>query len=235
MKCTICGQEMSPNDQFCLNCGTKRSEMNSTFGSNPNAGQQYSYGGNGFSNTSYKPVKSGSLVAVRIIISLLILAIGFGIFIAKDHITHKVDCGNFTIKLPYSFDDDNEFGDFAAGTSYGTKSGGYGNNDMGFAYMEYGMSELELDASDTKEFPSLFVTLMDTMLESREEGYQKISVSGNTLKCTYTDDEGKKVFAIIESEMHGDNLYMFVYLCRNSDRGKYETKLEEYADTITFK
>ncbi len=235
MKCTICGQELSPNDQFCLNCGTRRSEMSSTFGSNPNAGQQYSYGGNGFSNTSRKPVKTGSLIAVRIIVTLLIVALGLGAFFARNFLTHKVDCGNFTIKLPYSFDDDNEFGDFAAGTTYGTKSGGYGNDDMGFAYMEYSMSDLALDVNDTKELPSLFISLMDQMLETGEKGYDKVSVEDNTLKCTYTDDEGKKVYAIIESEMHGDNLYMFVYLCRNSDRGKYESKLEKYADSITFK
>lgn len=227
---------MSPNDQFCLNCGTKRSEMNSTFGSNPNAGQQYSYGGNGFSSTSYKPVKSGSLVAVRIIVSLLILAIGFGIFIAKDHITHKVDCGKFTIKLPYSFDDDNDFNSFNVAASSGvTSSVGYGNDDMAFVYAEYDMKEAGLDQTNTRELPTLFVKLMDSMMSAGEGGYKKVSLNGNTLKCTYTDDEAKKVYAIIECEVHNDDLFMFIYMCRDSERGKYETKLEKYADTITFK
>lgn len=235
MKCTICGQEMSPNDQFCLNCGTKRSEMNSTFGSNPNAGQQYSYGGNGFSNTSYKPVKSGSLVAVRIIISLLILAIGFGIFIAKDRITHKVDCGSFTIKLPMSCKEDDDYSDLTAGLDYGTNAGGYGNDNIEFAYVEYDMSEVGEEVLGSTDMTSLFISYMDGALSASEKGYSKVSSSKNKLKCTYTNNYSQKVYAIITCETHGDKLYMFMFLCENSDRGKYETKLEEYADTITFK
>lgn len=235
MKCTICGQEMSPNDQFCLNCGTKRSEMNSTFGSNPNAGQQYSYGGNGFSNTSYKPVRGGSLVAVRVIVTLLVLAIGCGIFFGRNILTHKVDCGSFTIKLPYSFDDDNDFGTSFASTGGEKRSAAYSNDDMGFAYVEYSMSDLGLDAVNKAELPSLFVSLMDSMMESREQGYNKVSVSGNTLKCTYTDDEGKKVYAIIKCEVHKDSFYMFIYMCKDSGRSRYEPKLEKYAGSLKFK
>lgn len=235
MKCTVCGQEMSPNDQFCLNCGTKRSEMGSTFGSNPNAGQQYSYGGNGFANTNYKPARGVNLVAVRVIVTLIVLALGFGIFFARNNLTHKVDCGEFTVKLPYSFDDDNDFNSAFAMSSGSTKSKGYGNDDMAFVYAQYDMKEAGLDQTNSKELPSIFVQLMDSMMSRGDTGYKKVSLSGNTLKCTYTDDEAKKVYAIIECEVHDNDLYMFIYMCRDSERGKYESKLEKYASSIKFK
>lgn len=238
MKCTICGETLAPNDQFCKNCGTKVSEMSKgSFGSGASQ-----YGGQSTLNYTM-PVNTktsrgssyGSVMAVRVVVALVVLLIGFGIFMFKQNFTHRVDCGDFTIKLPYSCSKDTSMSGLTAGLAYGENSGGYSNSDLAFAYIAYDMSDVDQSTMNGESLTSFFVTYMDIALESEETGYQKISIDDNSLKFYFRNDTYEKAYSTISCHVHGDKLYMLVFMCESKDKDKYDPKFTKYTDTLTFK
>lgn len=239
MKCTLCGHEMAPNDQFCTNCGTKISEMGRSFGSNPapayNApGVNPGFGGNSFSAPITKaPGMNPALVKVIVAIIVVVVCVAWvGI---RDTLTHTQDMGDFKATIPISCKKTDEQNKYSLGTSSDATAKSYGNGRMEFSYIKFDTSQGEYKGVADLVTESEFTNLMSISFSSSLSGYTEKANLGDTLRFTYTDDEGDRVYTEMKTVKANDSIYLLVCQCMDKNESRYKGKFTKFFSSVEFK
>ncbi|MBO5448078.1 MAG: zinc ribbon domain-containing protein [Ruminococcus sp.] len=258
MKCTICGNDLSPGDQFCNNCGTRISQTtekpegifypyssggvfpgNNAAGSTtpPNMGYDPNFT-NAVFTPNRKPASPGTTI-MRLIVIILIAVIVGGIFVYRSIADKTFDMGNFTITLPVTMEPNQSRNRYSLGlSSVNGKTELYSNKKMEFDYLELDLSSDEYKSVANIITEDMYINLLDEQMESGYEGingYKKISLKGNTLKFTYSGNFGFKNYGMIQCRKHGKTIYMLIFICDDSDREQYSGKFDKYASSLSFK
>jgi hypothetical protein len=223
---------MSSSDTFCKNCGTTLTEMgvsakdydNSSPDSFGQVIQPAELKGN-----KEQMKKFQAMVLTLVLIVLIAVA---GIYFIRQNFSRRVDCGDFTIKLPFTCEADYGMNSLTDGLSYGENSGGYGSNDISFTYIAYDISELSEFNIDSEDLKSYYITYMTSSM-SENDGFESISTDDDSMTFYYTDNTDS-YYSQLSCDVHGDKLYMYIFMCDRSDRSKYENDFKEYLDSIVY-
>lgn len=261
--CSNCGtkrSEMGP----AYNGAARPAQTNSYGGGNAGYGNSYgnqsygngSYGNQGYGNSGYgnqgygngmglppaqgmgnsmspgylRQSRGGNNTVAVIIAVVVVIVVAVGAIFMNNR-PHKEDMGNFTVTLPERM---KKGSDSVFVQSDAVNGGEYLSNKMGFAYMEYDLSELGFSKKDMKNLDKEFLAELQKSFKMGLSGY-KLKDSTDDVLRFYFNQKGKTYFTTVTVKMHDDSLYMFVAYCEEKNESKYVMKFREIFQSIKFK
>ena len=224
-------------NQYGSQYGTNQygtNQYGNQFSNDPFANQQ------SFGTSAFKQKRSfaSNYMVIRIVVFVIALLVGFYMGFLRSYITKTFDMDGFSIKLPSNMSVSDERNKYSlgladSGTDITAKC--YANRRIEFAYIKYDLSSEQYKGALDILTEERFAELMAKQLDGSLKGYKKISLSGDTLKFNFNNDEGDTAYAVMKVMKNGDNLYMMICMADNSKRSTYESKFKDYLDSIKFK
>ena len=109
----------------------------------------------------------------------------------------------------------------------------YSNNNVGFAYARYDVSDLGLEDEGLSDLKRLFIISMDETFKGELEGYKKKSNTDDLLKFYYTED-GEKYYSELQVGVNDGQVYMFIAFCKSNNETKFVGKFNTLFKSIKY-
>lgn len=181
----------------------------------------------GFMDTWHRRRMRSRLISLVIIIVISIFS-GIGSLINNRENTK--DLGSFSITFPQRMKEKTSSVFFDPKTDDGAL---YAGKNVAFAYLKTDLSEFELTASDKSMLLDAYMSTLDQEFRKGLSGYTRKDEVNGMLRF-YFNDDGNRFFSVVKPEIHGDDLYMFVAYCKESEQGKYAVKINRMLESIKF-
>lgn len=239
MKCTVCGYEMSPVDQVCSNCGTRKSEMQSTFNTATGPMPTSAYGDFERQKWQGSGKNSGNRGLVWVIILVIIGALAALFFLfGRPLIQKEQSFDGFSIKIPTYLKEVERESAEQGGIKLDMVEYADNRSDENFLfiYMKFDLTGLS-DSDATYALDTLTDELMlstfESTLSSTLRDFKKEGGTSSKLRFSCKNKSGKKLYGDMRIYRQDKVLYLMLEAGRNNFVTKKAISMS--FDTLDFK
>lgn len=254
MKCSVCGSDINEGDAFCLNCGAQVPKntgysQNGYGGQNgygqqmygqPNQYQQAPYGQQ-FGATAPVMTKQRPKPLLQIIIIAVVLVLAGSFYYLRNIITKTVSLGSYSISMPLSMKEQSTSSADSMLSTLSTKGINteakyYSNSKMSLSYVSADMSALKAKSSALMSDSALGTAMVSAykakMKSKYSTSYVEISSSLDTVEYTFTDSNGKEMYAYDMVKFENYHIVAVAFRSYKKNQSTYQSRFKKYMDTF---